>query len=87
MIEIDTTVLCGDDPEKRKEFSQYIAMIRSRFFGNQEGGVRDLLEWYNPHWHNSAWKCAAGVFVHILSNSQLLIEGNHCSASLIACFL
>jgi hypothetical protein len=87
MIEINTTVLCGVDPEKRKEFSRHIAITRSRFFDSHEGGVRDLLEWYDLHRHKSAWKRAAGVFVHSLSKPQLFIEGNHRSASLIVSFL
>ena len=49
--------------------------------------MRDLLEWYDLHRHKSAWKRAAGVFVHILSKPQLFIEGNHRSASLIVSFL
>jgi len=87
MIEINTTVLCGIDPEQRKEFSRHIAMTNSRFFDNDEGGVRDLLEWYNSHRNESVWKRAAGIFVRILSKPQLFIEGNHRSASLIISFL
>jgi hypothetical protein len=87
MIEINTTVLCGVDPERRKEFARHIAMTSSRFFDNDEGGVRDLLEWYNLHRNESAWKRAAGIFVRILSKPQLFIEGNHRSASLIVSFL
>lgn len=87
MIEINTTVLCGIDPGKRKEFAQHIATTSSRFFDAEEGGVRDLLEWYNSHRHESAWKRAAGVFVRILSKPQLFIEGNHRSGSLIASFI
>ncbi|MXS85558.1 hypothetical protein ABO04_06465 [Nitrosomonas sp. HPC101] len=87
MIEINTMVLCGADPERRKEFSRHIAMTRSRFFDSSEGGARDLLEWHRLHRGESAWKQAAGVFVRILSKPQLFIEGNHRSASLIASFL
>lgn len=87
MIEINTTVLCGIDPQQRQEFSQHIAMTKKRFFSNDEGGVRDLLEWYDRHRKESVWKRAAGVFVRILSQPQLFIEGNHRSASLIVSFL
>lgn len=87
MIEINTIVLCGADPERRKEFSRHIALTRSRFFDSSEGGARDLLEWHRVHRGESVWKQAAGVFVRILSKPQLFIEGNHRSASLIASFL
>jgi len=87
MIEINTTVLCGVDPERRKEFARHIAMTSSRFFDNDEGGIRDLLEWYNLHRNESVWKRAAGTFVRILSKPQLFIEGNHRSGSLIVSFL
>jgi hypothetical protein len=87
MIEINTTVLCGIDPKQRQEFAQHIAMTSTRFFNTDEGGVRDLLEWYDGHRNESAWKRAAGIFVRILSKPQLFIEGNHRSASLIVSFI
>lgn len=87
MVELNTTVLCGSDPARRKEFAQHIAATESRFYENLEGGIGDLLEWYDRHRNESVWKRAAGSFVRILSKPQLFIEGNHRTGSLIASYL
>jgi hypothetical protein len=87
LLEINTTVLCGTDPAKRAEYAAHIAATEDRFFSNEEGSFKDLLEWYNVHRNESAWKRAAGVYVRILSKPQLFIEGNHRSGSLIVSYL
>ncbi len=86
LLEINTTVLCGTSPERRREYADHVAATETRFFANEDG-VRDLLEWYDTHRKESVWKRAAGIFVRILSKPQLFIEGNHRSGSLIASFL
>lgn len=89
MLEINTTVLCGTSAERRAEYADHIAATKEYFFDNEEngGGIRDLLEWYGMHRHESAWKRAAGAYVRILSKPQLFIEGNHRSGSLIVSYL
>jgi hypothetical protein len=87
MLEINATVLCGNDPARRVEFAEHLAATERRFFNNEEGGIKDLLDWYGKHRDESAWKRAAGVYVRILSQPQLFIEGNHRSGSLIVSYL
>lgn len=87
MLEINATVLCGTDPRKRTEYAEHLAATERRFFGNEEGSVKDLLEWYAAHRDESTWKRAAGVYIRILSKPQLFIEGNHRSGSLIVSYL
>lgn len=87
MLEINATVLCGSDPARRLEFEEHLAATEKHFFNNEEGGIKDLFEWYSAHRKESAWKRAAGIYVRILSKPQLFIEGNHRSGSLIVSYL
>jgi len=87
MLEINATVLCGSHPAKRVEFAEHLAATEKRFFNNEAGGIKDLLDWYGKHRDESAWKRAAGIYVRILSQPQLFIEGNHRSGSLIVSYL
>jgi hypothetical protein len=87
MLEVNAIVLCGSDPSKRQEFAEHLAATEKHFFNNEEGGIKDLFEWYAAHRNESAWKRAAGAYVRILSKPQLFIEGNHRSGSLIASYL
>jgi hypothetical protein len=87
MLEINATVLCGSDPAARVEFAEHLVATERHFFNNEQGGIKDLLDWYGKHQDESAWKRAAGVYVRILSQPQLFIEGNHRSGSIIASYL
>lgn len=87
MLEINATVLCGNDPERRLEFAPHLAATEERFFNNVEGGIKDLFNWYNAYRSDSLWKRVAGVYVRILSKPQLFIEGNNRTGSLIVSYL
>ncbi|MGF6093862.1 hypothetical protein [Pseudomonas sp. 18175] len=87
MLEINATVLCGNDPARRLEYAQHLAATEVHFFNNVEGGIKDLHNWYCKHHAESVWKRAAGVYVRVLSKPQLFIEGNHRSGSLIVSYL
>ena len=87
LLEINATVLCGDDARRRAEYAQHLAASESRFYGDGEGSAKQLLDWYAAHRDESTWKRAAGVYVRILSEPQLFIEGNHRSGSLIVSYL
>lgn len=87
MLEINALVLCGSDPTARAESATHLEATRQRFYENDDGGIRDILDWYTDHRRETVWKRAAGVFVRILSRPQLFIEGNHRSASLIVSYL
>lgn len=87
MLEINATVLCGQDPARRVEFAQHLKATEEHFFNNVEGGIKDLFNWYCAHRNESVWKRAAGVYVRILSKPQLFIEGNNRSGSLIVSYL
>lgn len=87
MLDINATVLCGTDAERRTEAADHIHATEQRFYETGQGGVGELLEWHDGHRDESPWKLAAGTFVRVLSTPQLFIEGNTRSASLIASYL
>jgi hypothetical protein len=87
ILEINHRVLCGDDPQVRREYAGHIAETQAHFYNNDIGGIGPLFEWYQKHSDETVWKCAAGTYVRTLSNPQLFKEGNHRSGTLIASYI
>ncbi len=83
LLELNTLVLCGGDPRRRKQYAEHIQATEKHFYEDSEGGVRDIMEWYRKHRDKSPWKRAAGIYVRVLSQPQLYIEGNHRTGALI----
>ena len=75
-LELNTTVLCGTDPVERAEYARHRQTTEERFYEEQDGGIRDLVEWITAA-RRSVWMRAAGLYVRLLSRPQLFVEGNH----------
>jgi len=89
LLELNHIVLCGLDPRVRKEYHQHIEAAARRFYNNNDEGydIDRILEWYEKHSQESPWKRAAGVYVRVLSQPQLYIEGNHRTGALIMSYI
>lgn len=87
LLDINTLVVCGSDSKKRQDFTAFIEQTSSHFYSDQNGGVGALNEWYQMHLSDTVWDCAAGLYIQILSQPQLFIEGNHRTATLCVSFL
>ena len=87
LLELNTLVLCGRNPERRAEFAAHIEATERYFYEERQGGIEDIVEWYFRHRHEPAWKLAAGLYVRILSKPQLFIEGNHRTGVLVASYV
>lgn len=87
LLELNTCVLCGQDAERRKEFSIHIAATEQYFYGQDGAGIGGLMEWLAHHRGENVWFRAAGVYVYILSRPQLYLEGNHRTGSLIMSYI
>lgn len=87
LLELNARVLCGTDPQVRAENAGHLRATEERFYDDQRGGIRDIVEWYAMHRDESIWKRAAGVYVRGLSRPQLFIEGNHRTGALIMSYL
>jgi hypothetical protein len=87
LLELNHVVLCGLDPAIRKEHRQHLEATTRRFYDQEGFDIGDILAWYQKHAHETPWKRAAGVYVRILSQPQLYIEGNHRTGALIMSYL
>lgn len=87
LLELNTLVLCGRDKQKRAESAQHIKQTKEKFYNEPGRGVGVLMEWLQHHRNNDVWRRAAGAYIHILSQPQLFIEGNHRTGSLIMSYI
>ena len=87
LLELNHIVLCGLDEQVRQEYQAHLEATAQRFYEQEEFNIDDILRWYYKHEQESAWKRAAGVYVRILSQPQLYIEGNHRTGALIMSYI
>jgi len=87
LLELNALVLCGRDEDARRRAASHIAATEQRFYEQEGGGIRELVEWYTVHRTETPWRRAAGVYVRILSEPQLFIEGNHRTGALVMSYI
>jgi hypothetical protein len=87
LLELNHIVLCGRDPNQRREHRKHIQATAQRFYEQEQFNVESIVRWYRDHKHESPWKRAAGIYVRILSQPQLYIEGNHRTGALIMSYV
>lgn len=87
LLELNAVVLCGADPGARERFHRHLEATARHFYETVGGGIRDVMTWYDRHRADDAWSRAAGVYVRLLSEPQLFIEGNHRTGALIMSYL
>jgi hypothetical protein len=87
LLELNHMVLCGPDPKSREDYRKHVEATTRRFYEQEEFNVDDILQWHHKHKAESPWKRAAGVYVRILSQPQLYIEGNHRTGALIMSYI
>ncbi len=86
-LELNMTVLCGTDPIERAEYARHRQTTEERFYEEQDGGIRDLVEWNQGRGGESVWMRAAGMYVRLLSRPQLFVEGNHRTGALAISYI
>jgi hypothetical protein len=87
LLELNHLVLCGQDPNYRREYAKHIELTHERFYCQEGFNIESLLQWYHKHEQESPWKRASGIYVRILSQPQLYFEGNHRTGALIMSYL
>lgn len=87
LLALNDMVLCRGDQSAGCCSPEHFAANERHFYDDQRGGVRDLVEWCAMHKKDTPWERAAGVYVRILSEPQLYIEGNHRTGALIMSYL
>jgi prophage maintenance system killer protein len=86
-LDMNALVLFGGNEAARAEAAFQLAATEKRFYDQEGGGIRDVVEWYDLHRTDSTWRRAAGVYIAILSEPQLFIEGNHRTGALVMSYI
>jgi hypothetical protein len=86
-LEMNALVLCGASAEARRDNAGLISATERRFYEQRHGAIRDIVEWYERHRGESIWRRAAGVYIRVLSEPQLFIEGNHRTGALMMSYI
>lgn len=86
-LELNARVLCGQDPAVRSEAARHLAATNKHFYDNADGGIRDVIEWHALHAKDPPFVRAAGVYIRILSEPELFIEGNHRTGTLVVSYI
>lgn len=86
-LELNARVLCGEDPAVRAEAASHLAETNVHFYDTENGGIRDVVEWHALHTEDPPFMRAAGVFIRILSEPELFIEGNHRTGALVMSYM
>lgn len=87
LLELNHLVLCGVDPQVRREHAKHLIATTARFYTQEVFNIDEILRWHTKHQDESPWRRAAGVYVRILSQPQLYIEGNHRTGALIMSYI
>jgi prophage maintenance system killer protein len=87
ILEMNHIVLCGVIPAVRWEHRIHMEATKERFFNQNGCNIRQILRWYQKHAKETPWKRTAGVYIQLLSQPQLFIEGNHRTGALIMSYL
>ena len=86
-LKLNAIVLCGPDGLAHPDNRSFIAATESHFYEQCGGGINDVMDWCAYNESKNVWRRASGVFIRILSEPQLFIEGNHRTGALIMSYL
>lgn len=84
LLELNHIVLCGPDHAVRKDYQEHIKATTDRFYDQEEFSISHIRRWAEKHKKATPWKLAAGVYVMVVSQPQLFIEGNNRTGALLS---
>jgi len=84
LLQLNCLVLWGDcDPSAQGCAGEFRQTEEHFYDDGSPGGLRALMNYLAEHQGNGVYKRAVGTYIHILSDPQLFIEGNHRTGSLV----
>ncbi|MBK1631123.1 hypothetical protein CKO31_10285 [Thiohalocapsa halophila] len=83
LLALNFLVICGTDRRLRGECAAALTATEERFYAKGDGGFESLAEYLALLDGETIWRRAAGAYIHVLSEPQLYIEGNHRTGALI----
>jgi len=87
LLELNHIVLCGRSAATRAAAAKHLEDTEAAFYRNGPGGIGSLSEWYARHRKEELARLIAGIFVRMVSEPQLFIEGNQRTATLVCSYL
>ena len=88
LLELNKLVLFGENHADQEHQAAQVKATHEHFYQlSAYGGVGELIEWLQLHEHKDIWWTAAGLYIHVLSQPQLFIEGNHRTGALMMSYL
>lgn len=87
LLELNCRVLCGESEASRRENAGHLSATADRFYDQWGAGIRDVVEWHDRHRNEPVHQRAAGVYVRMMSEPQLFLEGNHRTAALVVGYI
>lgn len=84
LLELNTRVLCGIDSACRAEFQAHLVATERHFYSHTRGNIGEMMDWMAGHRQLPVWEQAAGLYIRVLRQPQLFIEGNHRTGVLMA---
>jgi hypothetical protein len=88
LMKLNRLILWGADESHFEQSARHIEETERRFYDDRSpGGVRALMGYLADHKDTSTWQRAAGAYIHILSQPQLFIEGNHRTGALVMSYI
>ena len=88
LLELNKIVLFGENNNNRQQQASQVKATQDHFYQlSAQGGVGELIEWLALHEHKNVWWMAAGLYIQVISQPQLFIEGNHRTGALMMSYL
>lgn len=84
LLELNHIVLCGTDPNRRREYFHHLNETRKKFLRR----IEKIKKWVIEHRSDTdPFKLAAGFYAKSLSKPQLFLEGNHRTGNIVLNYL
>jgi len=87
VLELNALVLSGDSTRRRARNETHLEATKRWVHKKRKGDLESVVTWGMTHQHLSPWKQAAGIFIRVLRQPQLFIEGNHRTGSLLMSYI
>jgi hypothetical protein len=86
-LELNAIVLCGRRGAENALHRRLLEATEKRFYDQPDGGIGEIIGWHGRAEGKDVWRRSAGVFIRVLSEPQLFIEGNHRTGALIMSYI
>ena len=88
IFEINITVLYGNQEHRdNQEFKSQIKANEKYYFEKTNSGIGDFIDFHDRHHFSTPWQEAAEMYVRLMLQPQLFVEGNHRTGALLISYI